>query len=58
VDAAAQLWRDQALRTIPGSYLTYPSPDTTAGANRLRLALVDDESTTREALTRLATLFA
>lgn len=58
IDAATRLWREQALRTIPGSYLTYPSPDATAGADRLRLALVDDESTTREALTRLATMFA
>lgn len=58
IDAATQLWRDKALRTVPGSYMTYPYPDATAGADRLRLALVDDEPTTREALARLATLFA
>lgn len=58
IDAATQLWRDQALRIIPGSYMTYPDRDATAGTDRLRLALVDDEPTTREALTRLATLFA
>jgi N-succinyldiaminopimelate aminotransferase len=62
IDAATRLWRDQALRTIPGSYMTYandPTPGAAPpGADRLRLALVDDETTTREALTRLATLFA
>lgn len=58
VDAATKLWRDQALRTVPGSYMAYPYPDATTGTDRLRLALVEDEATTREALTRLATLFA
>lgn len=58
IDAATQLWREQALRTIPGSYMTYPDRDAATGADRLRLALVDDEPTTREALRRLATLFA
>lgn len=57
VDAALQLWENQALRTIPGSYLAYPTTPTTC-QDRLRLALVDDEPTTAEALTRLATLFA
>lgn len=57
VDAALQLWEDQALRTIPGSYLAYPTTPTTC-QDRLRLALVDDEPTTAQALTRLATLFA
>lgn len=56
IDAATQLWREQALRTIPGSYMTYPHPDASAGADRLRLALVEDEATTAKALTRLATL--
>lgn len=62
VDAAKQLWESQALRTIPGSYMTYandPTPGAAPpGADRLRLALVDDEPTTIEALARLATLFA
>ena len=61
-DATISLWRNQALRTIPGSYIVYPDPalpeGAAAGADRLRLALVDDEPTTREALTRLATLYA
>ncbi len=58
IEAVTTLWRDQALRTIPGSFMAYPYPDTQTGANRIRLALVDNEATTREALTRLATLFA
>ena len=58
VEAVTMLWRDQALRAIPGSFMAYPHPDPKTGADRIRLALVDDEATTREALTRLATLFA
>ncbi|MEQ8657222.1 MAG: aminotransferase class I/II-fold pyridoxal phosphate-dependent enzyme [Hyphomicrobiales bacterium] len=57
VEAALELWENQALRTIPGSYLAYPTTPTTC-QDRLRLALVDDEPTTAQALTRLATLFA
>lgn len=56
-DAVISLWRDQALRTLPGSYMTYPHPDASAGSDRLRLALVADEATTADALDRLATLF-
>ncbi|MFK7791072.1 MAG: aminotransferase class I/II-fold pyridoxal phosphate-dependent enzyme [Devosiaceae bacterium] len=56
-DAAVQLWETQALRTIPGSYIAYPNTPN-QGSDRLRLALVDDEPTTGEALKRLATLFA
>lgn len=58
VDAAKQLWQSQALRTIPGSYIAYPHPTASTGGDRIRLALVDDEPTTTEALARLATLFA
>ncbi len=58
VDAAKQLWEHQALRTIPGSYIAYPHPTHSTGSDRLRLALVDDEPTTTEALARLVTLFA
>ncbi len=62
IEATTQLWERQALRTIPGSYIAYPDPDTStgppSGSDRLRLALVDDEPKTAEALSRLATLFA
>ena len=56
-DVAVGLWRDQALKTLPGSFMTYPHPDASAGNDRLRVALVTDEATTAEALERLATLF-
>ncbi len=56
-EAAMQLWRGQALRTIPGDYISYQTQPTT-GQDRLRLALVDDETTTREAMRRLTSLFA
>jgi aspartate/methionine/tyrosine aminotransferase len=52
---ASALWRDQALRVLPGSFLTQPEPDgTNSGHDFIRIALVHDAATTREGLTRLA----
>ncbi|MBV6658924.1 MAG: aminotransferase class I/II-fold pyridoxal phosphate-dependent enzyme, partial [Devosiaceae bacterium] len=56
--AAITLWRDHALRTIPGSFIAYPHPSPKTGADRLRLALVDDLETTAEALRRLASFLS
>jgi N-succinyldiaminopimelate aminotransferase len=53
--AALKLWRDAALRVIPGVYLARPGPDgRNPGAGYIRCALVHDIETTAEALRRLA----
>jgi len=50
-----RLWRDHALRVLPGAYLTQPDAEgTNAGHAFIRIALVHDPDTTREGLTRLA----
>ena len=53
---AKRLWREVALKTLPGSYMT--KPDSKSGVNRgapyIRVAMVDDVDTTGEALDRLA----
>ena len=50
-----RLWRDFALKVLPGAYLTQPGADgTNAGIDFVRIALVHDPETTREGLTRLA----
>jgi N-succinyldiaminopimelate aminotransferase len=52
---AQRLWRDGALKVLPGAYLTQPGPD---GANEgeayVRIALVHDPETTVEGLSRIA----
>ena len=50
-----RLWREHALRVLPGAYLTQPEADgTNAGHAFIRVALVHDPETTRDGLTRLA----
>jgi N-succinyldiaminopimelate aminotransferase len=51
-----RLWRDQALRVLPGAYLTQSDDDgSNAGDGFIRIALVHDPATTLAGLTRLAT---
>ena len=51
-----RLWREFALKVLPGAYLTQPGPDgTNAGDAFVRIALVHDPETTLAGLTRLAT---
>jgi aspartate/methionine/tyrosine aminotransferase len=53
--AALRLWRDVGVRTIPGGYLALPGPDGhNPGASYLRVAMVQDLDTTRDALSRIA----
>ena len=50
-----RLWRDFALRVLPGSYLTQPGADgANAGDAFVRIALVHDPETTEGGLARLA----
>jgi N-succinyldiaminopimelate aminotransferase len=50
-----RLWRDLALRVLPGAYLTQPGADgVNAGQAFVRIALIHDPETTVAGLTRLA----
>lgn len=55
VEAAQRLWREAGVRTIPGEYLSLPLPDgSNPGTPYIRVAMVQDQATTQEALTRMA----
>jgi len=52
---AQRLWRDLALKVLPGAYLTQPGPDgSNEGRAFIRVALVHDPETTVAGLSRLA----
>jgi N-succinyldiaminopimelate aminotransferase len=52
--AALRLWRDAAVKSVPGSYLGTPdAAGNNPGDGYLRLALVHDDATVAEALERL-----
>ena len=52
--AAYKLWTQAGLRVLPGAYLARDNPDgTNLGAAYIRMALVHDLDTTRDAITRL-----
>jgi len=53
--AARHLWAEAGLRVLPGAYMARDLPgQPNPGAAYIRVALVHDEDTTREALIRLA----
>jgi N-succinyldiaminopimelate aminotransferase len=51
---ARRLWTEAGVRVLPGTYIAEPPGQPNPGASHIRLALVHDEATTREALTRIA----
>ena len=52
--AATTLWKGCGVRVLPGAYLAQAGPDgTNPGRDYIRVALVHDRDTTREALTRI-----
>ena len=52
--AAKTLWKGCGVRVLPGAYLAQPGPDgINPGTDYIRVALVHDADTTREALTRI-----
>jgi N-succinyldiaminopimelate aminotransferase len=52
--AAVALWREAGLRVLPGRYIAQDQVDgTNPGADFIRVALVQDQETTAEALRRL-----
>ncbi len=53
--AARRLWAEAAIRVLPGAYVARPGADgRNPGAAYIRIALVHDIETTREALGRIA----
>lgn len=52
-DAAQRLWGEAGIRVIPGEYLAREVDGHHPGAGYIRLALVHDIDTTREALSRM-----
>ncbi|MEK9900732.1 MAG: aminotransferase class I/II-fold pyridoxal phosphate-dependent enzyme [Rhodospirillaceae bacterium] len=57
--AAKKLWTEAGLRVLPGAYLARDNADgTNPGKAYIRLALVHDLDTTREAMTRLLSTLA
>ena len=52
--AATTLWRDGGVRVLPGEYLARDTALGNPGKSFIRVALVNDIATTREALDRLA----
>lgn len=52
--AAAALWREAAIRVLPGGYIARPGPGgDNPGERYIRLALVHDEATLETALARM-----
>src|SRR6185312_4073244 len=52
--AAVKLWREAAIRTLPGAYVSHAGPgEANPGARFIRLALVHDEATIAAALERM-----
>jgi len=51
---ARELYASQHVKTLPGSYLSRDSGGINPGYGRIRLALVQDSQTTREAMERIA----
>ncbi len=51
--AALKLWREAGLKVLPGSYLAAAADGENPGDKYIRMALVGDEPTTRNALKRL-----
>lgn len=53
--ATATLWREGAIKVLPGAYLTHPDADgVNRGSSFIRIALVHDAATVAEACTRIA----
>jgi N-succinyldiaminopimelate aminotransferase len=53
-EATKTLWKDCGVKVLPGTYLARLEPDgSNPGKDHVRVALVSDADTTREALTRI-----
>ncbi|MES2206987.1 MAG: succinyldiaminopimelate transaminase [Pseudomonadota bacterium] len=57
VSWAQRVWAEQRVAVLPGQFLSRDVEEQTAGKGYVRLALVDQPATTREALERLRAYF-
>lgn len=57
-EATRRLWKEAALRVMPGAYLSFGAGADNPGASYIRVALVDDLATTTDALTRIGETLA
>lgn len=56
-EATKTLWKGCGVRVLPGAYLAQAEPDgVNPGTDYIRVALVQDADTTREALTRIVAI--
>jgi aspartate/methionine/tyrosine aminotransferase len=56
---ALKLWKDAGIRTLPGGYLAHNQADgTNPGADYIRVAMVQDQTVTGEALHRIVETLA
>jgi aspartate/methionine/tyrosine aminotransferase len=55
-EVTQRLWREAAVKTLPGAFMARPEKGSAAnpGQSYIRLALVDDAATTEDALARIA----
>jgi aspartate/methionine/tyrosine aminotransferase len=53
VQAAETLWREAAIRTLPGHYIAHPQDGPNAGTRYIRVALVHDDETIAAGLERM-----
>lgn len=59
VEATVTLWKDCGVKVVPGAYLAQPGPDgANPGDDRVRVALVHDPVTIREALERIVSVLS
>jgi N-succinyldiaminopimelate aminotransferase len=59
VEATVTLWKRSGVRVIPGAYLAQPDRDgINPGADYVRVALVTDPATIRDALNRIVSVLA
>lgn len=59
VETTVTLWKRAGVKVVPGAYLAQPGPDgTNPGDDRIRVALVHDPATIREALERIVSVLS
>jgi aspartate/methionine/tyrosine aminotransferase len=59
VEAAVTLWKRQGVKVVPGAYLAQPGRDGKNPCEKfVRVALVHDPATIREALERIVSVTA
>jgi N-succinyldiaminopimelate aminotransferase len=59
VETTVTLWQRAGVKVVPGAFLAQPGPDgVNPGDDRIRVALVNDPATIREALERIVSVLS